>query len=88
MIKFVLKRAAVAGFLVLPALPAMANVAKPPANFEGQWWTNPAGCEYSRAGRPGETVWFLIINTAKRGCPNYIATRTWGDVYQAVGPKF
>ncbi|MDU8926064.1 hypothetical protein RXV86_01565 [Alisedimentitalea sp. MJ-SS2] len=31
----------------------------PPANFQGQWWTNPVGCSYSRAGRPGEIVWFL-----------------------------
>ena len=31
----------------------------PPANYAGQWWTNPVGCSYSRAGRPGEVVWFL-----------------------------
>lgn len=72
---------------MMPALSAMANVAKPPVNFAGQWWTNPEGCEYSRAGRPGETMWFLIINTARPGCPSYIATKTWGNVYNVVGPK-
>ncbi len=67
--------------------PADASVAKPPANFQGQWWTHPSGCEYSRAGRPGETIWFLIVNTAKPGCPTYIATRTWGNIYEAEAPR-
>ena len=53
----------------------------PPASFQGQWWTHPAGCEYSRAGRPGETVWFLIVNSRKSGCPTFIATQTSGSVY-------
>ncbi|MEL7091040.1 MAG: hypothetical protein AAFN94_04825 [Pseudomonadota bacterium] len=86
MIKTVMKSVAVAAALLMPA-SAMASVAKPPVNFQGQWWTHPIGCEYSRAGRPGETVWFLIINTAKPGCPTYIATKTWGGVYQAEGRK-
>ncbi|MEO1138792.1 MAG: hypothetical protein AAFW87_04975 [Pseudomonadota bacterium] len=56
--------------------------AAPPAGHQGQWWTHPRGCEYSRAGRPGETVWYLIINTAKRGCPSYIVGHSsYGDVY-------
>lgn len=43
--------------------------AAPALNHQGQWWTHPKGCEYSRAGRGGETVWYLIINTARPGCP-------------------
>lgn len=74
------------------AIGAMATMGtaqsiKPPTNFSGQWWTHPSGCQYSRAGRPGETMWFLVINTAKKGCPSYIAGKTWGDVYKAEGPK-
>lgn len=53
----------------------------PSADHQGQWWTHPKGCEYSRTGRPGETVWYLIINTARAGCPTYIATRGGADVY-------
>jgi hypothetical protein len=53
----------------------------PPATHEGQWWTHPKGCEYSRTGRPGETVWFLIINTARPGCPTYIVVQGFKDVY-------
>ncbi|WP_299691345.1 hypothetical protein [uncultured Tateyamaria sp.] len=86
MLKFLLKSLALGAAFVMP-VAAAASVATPPASFQGQWWTHPAGCEYSRAGRPGETVWFLIVNTAKPGCPTYIATKTWGDVYKAQGPK-
>lgn len=53
----------------------------PPAGHAGQWWTHPSGCEYSRTGRPGEVVWYLIINTARPECPTYIATRGGRDVY-------
>lgn len=53
----------------------------PSKTHRGQWWTHPAGCEYSRAGRPGETVWYLIINTARPGCPAYIATGGFRDIY-------
>lgn len=73
--------------LVAFSSAASAQAVKPPANYQGQWWTHPAGCEYSRAGRPGETMWFLIVNTARKGCPAYIAGRTWGDVYKAQGNK-
>ena len=90
MLKSLMKTAAIvatAGVVLAPAAPAVAAVAKPPVSYQGQWWTHPLGCEYSRAGRPGETMWFLIINTAKPGCPTYIATKTWGGVYRAEGPK-
>ncbi|WP_299627326.1 hypothetical protein [uncultured Tateyamaria sp.] len=87
MFKTLLKSTALAAAITLPALPAVASAAKPPLSHQGQWWTHPSGCEYSRAGRPGETVWFLIINTARPGCPSYIATETWGGIYRAEGPK-
>ena len=87
MFKNLLKSSVLAATIVAYAVPAMASASKPSASFEGQWWTHPLGCEYSRAGRPGETVWFLIINTARKGCPTYIATKTWGDIYRAQGPK-
>ncbi|WP_135501817.1 hypothetical protein [Roseovarius aestuariivivens] len=61
---------------------AQDRKAVPPVDYEGQWWTHPKGCEYSRAGRPGEVIWYLIINTAKRGCPKYIVGHTsYRDVY-------
>jgi hypothetical protein len=69
------------------ATASNASVAKPPATYQGQWWTNALGCEYSRAGRPGETMWFLIVNTAKKGCPTYITGKSWGGVYKENGPK-
>ncbi|WP_297768786.1 hypothetical protein [uncultured Roseovarius sp.] len=53
----------------------------PPVSHQGQWWTHPIGCEYSRAGRPGEIVWYLIINTARPGCPTYIPVRGFKDIY-------
>lgn len=76
-----------AGALAVAALAttASAQMAKPPAGHQGQWWTNPQGCQYSRAGRPGETMWFLIVNTAQKGCPTYIAGKTWGGVYKEYG---
>lgn len=53
---------------------------KPPAGFQGQWYTTPGGCSYSRAQAPGYPVtWHLILNPhhigkpkAKRGCPPYL----------------
>lgn len=44
----------------------------PPAGYQGQWWTHPAGCEYSRAGRPGEVVWFLSSIPKGATCPEFI----------------
>lgn len=86
MLKPFLKSAVLATALLMPA-SAMASVATPPVNHPGQWWTHPLGCEYSRAGRPGETIWFLIVNTRKKGCPTYFAAKTWGGVYRAQGPS-
>ena len=53
----------------------------PPASYKGQWWVSPDNCEYSRSGRPGETVWFLIINTAHKACARYIVQRGFKDAY-------
>lgn len=53
----------------------------PPAGYSGQWWTAPNNCEYSRAGRPGEVVWYLIINTAHRGCAPYLVQKGRADAY-------
>lgn len=53
----------------------------PPDGYQGQWWTHPKGCDYSRAGRPGEIVWFLIVNTARPGCPTHIVQRGFSDAY-------
>ena len=57
--------------------------ATPPEGYEGQWWTHPAGCRYSRAGRPGEIVWFL--NAVPRGasCPEFIMQKKIDDSYRA-----
>ncbi|WP_227267370.1 hypothetical protein [Roseobacter weihaiensis] len=51
----------------------------PPDNYKGQWWTSPQACEYSRAGRPGETVWYLISNTAHAKCPVRLIQRAYSD---------
>lgn len=53
----------------------------PPSGYSNQWWTAPNGCEYSRAGRPGEIVWFLIVNSAHRGCVPYLVQRGFRDAY-------
>lgn len=35
----------------------------PPASHQGQWYTTPDGCAYSRAKAPGyATQWILILN--------------------------
>ena len=53
----------------------------PPPGYKERWWTAPNNCEYSRAGRPGETVWFLIVNTAHRKCEVYLVERGFSDAY-------
>lgn len=47
-----------------------------------QVWTHPKGCRYSRAGRPGEVVWFIITNTRRPGCPTYIVQKSIDDIYR------
>lgn len=53
----------------------------PPNSYKSQWWIAPNGCEYSRAGRPGEVVWYLIVNSAHRGCMPYLVQRGFDDAY-------
>jgi len=77
--------------LVIPAITnglARAAAAQggagqmPPSNYAGQTWRTPNNCDYSRAGRPGEVVWYLISNTAHKGCEIMIVQKSFGDVYQ------
>ncbi|WP_050929617.1 hypothetical protein [Aestuariivita boseongensis] len=36
---------------------------RPPETFQGQWYTAPNGCSYSRAQAPGyPPTWHLILN--------------------------
>jgi hypothetical protein len=52
----------------------------PPEGYASQWWVHPSGCEYSRAGRPGETVWYVIINSiGNRKCPGMIVQHVRAD---------
>ncbi|MEQ8901456.1 MAG: hypothetical protein RID11_03105 [Roseovarius sp.] len=69
------------GYGYTTAIKGGTSTVMPPASHAGQWWTHPSGCEYSRTGRPGEVVWFLIINTSRPECPTYIATKGGADVY-------
>ena len=57
------------------------NKIMPSDGYGAQWWTHPKGCDYSRAGRPGEIVWYLIINTVRPGCPKLIVQRGFSDAY-------
>lgn len=53
----------------------------PPKGYTSQWWVAPNNCEYSRSGRPGEVVWFLIINNAHSKCDRYLVQRGFKDAY-------
>ena len=53
----------------------------PPSGYKSQWWVAPNNCEYSRSGRPGEVVWFLIINNAHSKCDRYLVQRGFKDAY-------
>lgn len=57
------------------------SATRPPIDYQGQWWTHPRGCEYSRAGLPGETVWYIIVNTMRKGCPHQIVIESHSGVY-------
>ncbi|MGJ8547046.1 MAG: hypothetical protein ACSHWZ_16490 [Sulfitobacter sp.] len=62
------------------AMPAAASDGMtPPPGYQGQWFTSADRCDYSRAGRPGEEVWYLIINTAHRKCRTRIVVRAFAD---------
>ncbi|MCZ4351829.1 hypothetical protein O4H61_04820 [Roseovarius aestuarii] len=62
------------GLMTTPAdafgVPKRA-AAPPPAEHQGQWYTTPDGCSYSRAKAPGYAVqWVLILNPHHIGQPN------------------
>ncbi len=59
-----------------------APTVMPPANYQGQWWTHPAGCQYSRAGRPGEIVWFLTSIPKGARCPEFIQQKATDHIYR------
>lgn len=72
-----------AAALMVGSITAQAQVAprvvtSPQA--QGQWYTAPNGCSYSRTQAPGQApVWMLIKNphhiggkNAHRGCPSMI----------------
>lgn len=45
----------------------------PPVGYAASRWLHPNGCKYTRAGRPGETVWYLIINSVEgRDCVRFV----------------
>lgn len=49
----------------------------PPEGFEGRRWSHPNGCDYSLAGRPGERVWYVIINTmGRKDCVRYFVEQS------------
>lgn len=55
--------------------PSVSNASmlnpRPPETYQGQWYTTPAKCSYSRAQAPGYPVhWVLIINPHHIGQPN------------------
>lgn len=66
--------------------PMVGTDAMPPDGYEGQWWTHPSGCEYSRAGRPGEIVWYVIVNSiGRKQCPVMIVQKAYPGAYQGLG---
>lgn len=66
--------------------PITGTGAMPPDGYEGQWWTHPSGCEYSRAGRPGEIVWYVIVNSiGRKRCPVMIVQKAYPGAYQGLG---
>lgn len=64
--------------LALAATPAdafgkvkRAAPSAPSDSYQGQWYTTPDGCSYSRAKAPGyATMWVLILNPHHIGQPN------------------
>lgn len=47
-----------------------AAPAAPSDSYQGQWYTTPDGCSYSRTKAPGyATMWVLILNPHHIGQP-------------------
>lgn len=55
---------AVAGVLNLGTVEKTSYTGPlPPLDYAGRRWSHPNGCDYSLAGRPGERVWYVVLNT-------------------------
>nr|WP_322866400.1 hypothetical protein [Aquicoccus sp. G2-2]MEA1113692.1 hypothetical protein [Aquicoccus sp. G2-2] len=76
----------------LSALPVSASagqvkhrIVMPPDGYQGQFWTDNAGCTYSRTGRPDEIIWFMSGPPVAAGCPEFIVQkeRPGGRHYRA-----
>ena len=80
------------GFAVLAAALAAGSVANadrnlgvlgegyngplPPEGFQDRRWSHPNGCDYSLAGRPGERVWYVVLNTmGSKNCVRYFVEK-------------
>jgi hypothetical protein len=65
-------------------VPLEANAIEiPPLGYKSQNWKSASGCEYTRAGRPGETVWYLIMNSLKgQSCDRIIVEHVLDDNVQ------
>jgi hypothetical protein len=72
------------------ASAAMSNAEQsritPPPGYTSQWWIHPNGCEYSRAGRPGEIVWYRILNSVgNKKCVLYVVQTPYpGDAQSNI----
>lgn len=52
----------------------------PPRGYNQRRWVAYNGCDYSRAGRPGETIWYVISNTrGRKKCEPVIVERAITD---------
>ena len=55
----------------------------PPEGYMERIWTHPEGCKYSRTGRPGEIVWFLMRIPKGATCPEFIVQKKIDNAYRA-----
>lgn len=81
------------GLAIVAASPVLATQEKkylgrvayhgslPADDYQGRHWRSDNNCDYSRAGRDGETVWYLISNTAHKGCASYIVQKAHDDFW-------
>ena len=79
--------AALCAAVVLSPISASAGGTRAPQGTPpvdgAQWWTNSAGCNYSRSGRPGEVVWFLTAIPKGASCPEFIVQKKIDNAYRA-----
>lgn len=49
----------------------------PAAGYFSNRWRHPNGCEYSRAGRAGERVWYVVLSSMNgRDCVRYFIEKS------------